>query len=365
MFGRNYKPLNRIEIHKKNLLSNYRVLSRYGVKIAPVLKSNAYGHGIVEVAKLLDGVGAPFYCVDSLFEGYKLSLANIHTPILIMGYVAPASLKTKKLPFSFALHSLSQLEMLRKYQAHAPVHIFIDTGMHREGFVMDELTQLITVLKIGNVKVEGLMSHFASSENPTLKQTRMQKQQFSYACELFEKRGIPIKYKHIQNSSGILHSDTLKNQANVGRAGIALYGIDPEGKNTKLKPVASLLTQIAQVKIIEKNDEVGYGFTFRSKRRMKIAVLPVGYNDGLDRRLSNRGAVLINNFICPIIGTVSMNITMVDVTDAIGATEGSDAVIYSSKKEEINTIEKSAQIAGTIPYELLVHLHPSTKRVIV
>lgn len=364
-FVRNYQPLNRIEINKKSLLANYRILGGFGLKIAPVLKSNAYGHGILEIARLLDNKKAPFFCVDSLFEAYALSNDKIQTPILVMGYVAPQSLRTKMLPFSFAVSTKSQLEALARFQPHAPVHIFVDTGMHREGFMTDELPKLIAYLKKTKVNVEGLMSHYAESENPGLLQTKLQLQLFSLACMMFEQNGFSIKYRHVQNSSGILNGNALKGVSNVGRAGIALYGIDPLGRKTMLKPVASLHTQIAQVKTIKRNEGVGYGFSYHTKKTTKIAVLPIGYHDGVDRRLSNRGFVQVNGLKCPILGLVSMNIATVDVSRVKEALVGSDVVVYSSNKIDTNTIEKSARLIGTIPYELLVHLHPSTKRVVV
>ncbi|HBQ50661.1 TPA: hypothetical protein DD690_01620, partial [Candidatus Daviesbacteria bacterium] len=128
-----YKTLNRIEISRKNLLENYRFLSAINrkIKIAPVLKSNGYGHGIIEVAQILDKVGAPFFCVDSLYEAYELYKAKIKTPVLIMGYTNPENLKIKKLLFSFAVFDLQTVEILNKYQPGCAVHIFVDTGMSR------------------------------------------------------------------------------------------------------------------------------------------------------------------------------------------------------------------------------------------
>ena len=150
IFGREYHPLNRIEISRSALVHNYQYLSNLNKKIliAPVLKSNAYGHGLVQVAKLLDPLGAPFFCVDSIYEAYELLKAGIKTKILIMGYIDPENLKVKKLPFSYAVYNEEQLKVINKYQKGAGIHIKFDSGMHRLGITIDELSKFINTLKV-------------------------------------------------------------------------------------------------------------------------------------------------------------------------------------------------------------------------
>lgn len=361
---RNYNPLNTVEISGKKLIKNYKYLSSFGLKIAPVLKSNAYGHGLVHVARVLDSLAAPFFCVDSLFEAYELYNAKITTPILVMGYVSPESLATKTLPFSFVLYTREQLCVFQKYQPNSKIHIFADTGMHREGFLPEELDDLVLEIKKTKLCVDGIMSHFAESEKPKKNLTKRQVEKFQQAVNAITKTFSP-KYIHIANSSGILKSGDYTFLGNTARSGIALYGIDPLFGNSRLKPVLELKTKIAQIKIVKKDEYIGYNFTYREKKDIKIAILPIGFNDGLDRKLSNKGVVTVKGKLCPIIGRVSMNITVVDVSNIDKLNVEDDVTVYSSKGEDVNSIEKSSKITHLTPYEVLVNLDASTKRVIV
>jgi alanine racemase len=369
MLGHTYEPLNRIEISKSALKNNLLYLNTLNksIKIAPVLKSNAYGHGIKLIAKELDGYHPPFLAVDSLYEAYELLKIGIRTPILVMGYFNPASLQTKRLPFSFAVFNQDQLKALDKYQPQANVHVFVDTGMHREGVPIDTLANLLSFIKTKtNLGIEGLMSHLAMADKPKNIDTKRQIETFSQALDIAKKMSIYPKWAHIANSSGILNSNNYGNRiGNICRTGLALYGIDPEGKNKKLVPVLKFNTQIADVKEINKGNYVGYDFTFKAKRKMKIAILPVGYYDGVDRRLSNLGFVQINGQYCPIIGRVSMNITTVEVSSVQNAVVGQQVLVYSNTEDDKNSVENAAKLSETIPYDLLVHLAPSTRRSLI
>lgn len=360
LFKSEYHPLNIIEISKNNLISNYKYLSSK-IKIAPVLKSNAYGHGIVEIAKDLDQVNAPFFCVDSLYEAYQLLKTKIKTPILIMGYTDPENFKVKKLPFSYAVFDLELAKILNKYQKGCGVHIFVDTGMHREGVPLSELPEFLEEIKrLTNIKVEGLMSHIASADNPKDPLNKIQVKNFEKALSLCKRNGIKPKWIHLQNSDGLIN---LKNvNLNIARVGLALYGISPD---IKLKPALTLKSKIIQIKTLEKGGRVGYSGTFTSKTQTKVAILPLGYNDGLDRRLSSNGFVKIGETFCPIIGRISMNITTIDITKIKNPLVGQEVIIYSNNPADKNSIQNSAKICNTIPYDLLVGLTGSTRRVII
>ena len=369
LLGHNYKPLNRIEISRSALKHNYVYLNSLDkkIKIAPVLKSNAYGHGITLIAKELDSYNSPLFCVDSLYEAYELLKIRIKTPILIMGYFNPKSLQTKRLPFSFAVFTKEQVISINKYQPQAKIHIFVDTGMHREGIPINELEDYLFFIKSKtNLKIEGLMSHLAMSENPKILNTKRQIKTFKNALAIMNKNNIFPKWVHFANSSGILNSNAYEDMlSNLSRTGLALYGIDPVGKNKKLMPILRLITRIIEIKEIQKGDYVGYNFSFKAKKDMKIAILPIGYNDGVDLRLSNLGCVKIGRKYCSIIGRVSMNITTIDVSNIENIHLGQEVVVYSRKKEDKNSIENVAKQIGTMPYEILVHLASSTKRVLV
>ncbi len=364
LLTRSYKPLNVVEVFQKNLLSNYEYLQSFGLKVAPVLKSNAYGHGLVEVAKILDKKSPPFFCVDSLYEAYELLKAGIKTKILIMGYVDPESLITKRLPFSFTLYTLEQMKVLSKYQPQSPVHIFVDSGMHREGFQLDILQKVTEELHKNRLKIEGIMSHFAEAEKPFKRQTKKQIDVFKAALQTTTRLNVFPEFVHFSNTSGTITIKELGGIGNVARCGLGLYGIDPDGKNKKLLPALQLKSTVAQLKEISKGEYVGYGFTYRTDMKRKIAILPLGYNDGLDRRLSNSGFVYIDEIACPIVGRVSMNITTVDVTKCRNVKVGDEAIVFSRKTDDRNSIQNAAKAAKTIPYDLLVHLNFSTRRIV-
>lgn len=366
VFKKEYQTLNKIELSKDNLLANYKYLSSLNkkVKIAPVVKSNAYGHGLVEVAKILDGVGCPFFCVDSLHEAYELYKADIKTPILIMGYTDPQNLKVKKLPFSYAVFDLETAEILNDHQPGCGIHIFVDTGMHREGIQIKGLPNFLKKLKeFKNLKIEGLMSHLAIAEKPNDPLTRKQLNNFSYVQQIVSKAGFKPKWIHLSNSAGLLNS--LIPGCNMARVGIALYGIDPSGKLPKLKPVLKFLTKIVQMKRLTKGDRVGYGGTFVIKKEVLLGVLGAGYYDGVDRRLSNKGCVTVNGIVCPIMGRVSMNITTVDISEVKNPQIGQEVLVYSNNPKDPNSIENAAKLCKTIPYNILVGLAASTKRVTI
>lgn len=367
-FKRSYVPLNTIEVSKTALHHNYTYLSQIsGLAVAPTLKSNAYGHGLGLVGKALDDVKAPFYCVDSIYEAYELLKQDIKTPILIMGYVDLQNLQGKRLPFSFAVSTKESLIAIAQYQPHAGIHIFVDTGMHREGFSMKELPSIVVLLQnMKQLHVEGLMAHFAASDTFDAPVTELQVKNFQKAQEMFAKADIHPRWIHHANSSGVLNYAKYKGKiGNLARVGIALYGIDPEDKNKHLKPALTFKTKLVQIKQIQKGDTVGYDFTFTAKTPMLIGILPAGYNDGLDRRLSNNGIVTIEGKACPVIGLVSMNVTAIDISAVKDPKVGDEVIIFSNTVSAKNSMAVAAKSIKTIPYTILVNLAASTRRVLV
>lgn len=364
LLGHTYTPLNRITISRQAILENYRLLSSINkkIKIAPVLKSNAYGHGIVQIAKLIDSLHPPFFCVDSLYEGYELLKSRIQTPILIMGYVNPKNLQIKKLPFSYAVYDMNLVKVINQYQPHAGIHIFVDTGMHREGIKIEDLTSVVQQLQsFSNIKNEGLMSHFAAPDDIQNKLTQKQVQAFEYAQHIIKGLGTHPKWIHMAASVGLLNSKIYKNMGNMARIGKSLYGITSDTK-TDLKPALQLTTILAQIKTLQKGESVGYDFTFTADKDMVIGILPIGYNDGVDRRLSNKGVVLIDNTYCPIIGRVSMNITTIDLSKVKNPYVNQEVIVFSCNPLSKNSIVNAAKTCNILPHELLVHLSESIKR---
>lgn len=383
ILGRTSHPLNRIYISKSRLISNYKTLSKINpkIKITPVLKSNAYGHGISEVGKIVNKLDTPFVCVDSLYEALQLRKAGVKSEILIMGYIDPESLKNKKYDFSFALWDLELAEVLNKYQKGAKVHIFVDTGMNREGIKLkctinnDQLTKkgncclehfLDGIIKLKNLKITGLMSHLACADDPKNPLNSLQLNNFKKAKGTLLKfslitPGWKPKWYHLGGSYGLLNLKLV--ECNAVRVGKALYGIADSGLN--LKPILKFTSKIVQIKSIKKGEKIGYSSTFTPSKDLKIAVLPLGYNDGFDRRLSNTGVVRVGGVGCKILGLISMNVAVVDISNVLNPYLGQEVIIFSDNPEDKNSVENSAKICKTISYELLVHLHPSTKRELV
>lgn len=365
-----YEVLNRVEISSNRLIENYNYLSSLNpsLKIAPVLKSNAYGHGIIEVGKILDSLNAPFFCVDSLYEAYELQKAKAKTPILIMGYTNPKNLMVKRLPFIWAVWDLECAKVLNKYQKGSSVHIFIDTGMNREGVKIKELEEFLdqlTLLK--NLKVEGLMTHFASINNIHDHIFLNQRQNFKQAKEIINSRGIKCKWFHAGGSGFTFDQkliDMVSEDFNLLRTGRAIYGIGQNSKS-ELKPVFKLISHIVRIKDVEKGEYVGYDGMFKAKDKTKIAVLPIGYFDGVDRRLSNRGVVKVKDTYCPVVGLVSMNMTTIDISGVNNPEIGMETIIYSDETSDKNSSLEVSKLLNTTPSEILSSLTPSTRRIVV
>lgn len=365
-----YQPLNKVFISESRLISNYQFLSsvKPHVQVAPVLKSNAYGHGIVEVGKILDDMRAPYLCVDSMFEGYELLKAGIKTPILIMGAINPENLKIKKLPFAYIVFDLETARTIAHYQPGAEVHIEVDTGMSRLGVQMSDLPDFLQkIQEIQNLSIVGFMSHFANAERADIPVTRKQIKNFTNAYSMVRDSGLNPKFVHMEASAALLNREVRSQlpMTTMARIGKALYGIEPTEKSHKLKPVLSVETQIAQIKTLQKGDTVGYGATYTAKKEVKMAVLPLGYNDGLDRRMSNKGSVIVGNIICPIIGRISMNMTTIDVSLVKNSHLGQKVTVISENRNDPNSIENIAKLCDTISHELLIHIDSSTRRIVL
>lgn len=371
LFKKDYQTLNKIEVSRDNILQNYHYLSSLSkkVKIAPVVKSNGYGHGIINVAKILEPENPPFFCVDSLYEAYELLKANIKTPVLITGYTNPQNLEVKKLPFSYAVFTLDLAKAINDFQSHAEVHIFVDTGMHREGVSIEELPFFLNELKkLPNLKIAGLMSHLASSEGKNDPLFLDQIKQFKKAKEILKKHNINPKWFHVAATGSIINPSTksiIADVSNLARAGLALYGYSSSTFDKNLKPTLTLTIRIAQIKKISRGERLGYDGTYTAKQNITIGVLPIGYYDGIDRRLSNKGIFLVDNIECPILGRVSMNLNIIDLSKVLNPKVGQQVIVYSSNPKDKNSLGNCAEICKTIPYDLLVNLAETTKREII
>ena len=374
--SKDYLTLNQIEISPSALEHNLEYFARLNnTKVAPVLKSNAYGHGLKLVGKFISNhLDVPYICVDSLYEAYTLRKSHVRTPILIIGYTNPENFKIwKKLPFTLPIFDLETIKVLSDYQKGVKIHIKIDTGMNRLGLMPHQIQETIKLIKkYPHLKVEGIYSHFSQADNPQKKEfTQNQIRVFHEAIKIFEGSGIKFKWKHILATSGAFLD--LRPSFNLMRLGIGFYGVNPLSVShphynnlaSNLRPALKLMTHIAQIKEIGEGSEVGYGGTFIAPKSLKIAVLPIGYYDGVDRRLSNRGLVRVGESYCPIIGRISMNVTTIDISNVPQVKVGDKVVIFDDRNISKNSVARAADLVEMIPYELLTGLSETTKRRLV
>jgi alanine racemase len=364
-YTRRSETLIEVRVSREALLHNYDVHKEtYGLLVAPVLKSNAYGHGLLEVARVLAQRQPPFFVVDSYFEAKMLRAYGIKTPVLVVGYTPLTLLAQNRLRgVSFTLTSLEALRECVALRARARVHIKLDTGMHRQGLLPEEVDEAIGLVRESGLTLEGVCSHFSDadgSEDFTRKQIALWNELVGKWTRAFPN----IQYRHIAASAGSAFSKEC--DANLMRIGSGLYGIERiPTRKLPLRPTLSLMSRLTVVKSLKEREFVGYNRTFEAKGAMRIATVPVGYFEGVDRRLSNAGMMLVDEVPCPIIGRVSMNMSTLDVTHVPDANIGDRVVVISDKLGDPNSIERLAALCDTTPLELLVHIPSHLRRVIV
>ena len=361
-----------IEIDKKAIKNNYDIFRNFigrDCKMLSVVKSNAYGHNIVEFAQEIEKLGANFFGVDSVVEALKLRKEGIKKPILVLGYTLPEMIsEASKENISITISNFDSLEAAIKSREKIKAHIKIDTGMFRHGFFENEVDEVIKILKKSkNITVEGLYTHFSMAKDrhyPT--HTKKQIEKFENCMEKFLKVGYkPIC--HLSATSGALLFK--EGHFNMVRVGIGLYGIWPS-EETKLflddefalKPILSWKTIVAEIKKVPKDSRVGYDGIGIVKRNTGLAICPIGYWHGFPRALSNTGYVLINGKKAKIVGRVCMDIIMIDITDIKNVKVGDEVVIIGKSKDSEITADEIAILLGGSTYELLTRINPLIKR---
>lgn len=359
-------PLITITISKSALLHNLNEFKKLNPQntIFPVLKSNAYGHGLVEVARIVESQ-SKLIIVDSYFEAETLRNNGIRTPLLIMGYVRSESISASSLPN--ILYTIGSLDSLYSIKSKVKIHLKIDTGMNRQGILPDELNSALEFIeKNKNIELEGICSHFADSDGQDPEFTRTQIKTWNNIIKEVRNKFQHILYTHLSNTYGHKFIDEI--DTNSSRLGLGLYGL-AEIAGLELKPALEMKTIISSVKKIKSGDIVGYNGTFKADKDMIIGIIPVGYYEGIDRRLSNRGVVKIKNKFCLITGRVSMNISAIDLSNVENIKPEEEVIVISSKKSDPNSIENIAksitEIGGAIPYEIAVHIPAHLKRVVI
>lgn len=334
-----------------------------------VVKANAYGHGAAETTKALIRQGVSRVCVVSIEEGVTLRQAGINAPIVVLGPLFSEQLADL---FAFQLTPVvsdpSVLPALAEAAASLPtsypVHLKVETGMGRLGIAQDEFSSMIGAGGFPkSLQLEGLMTHLADADGASSYTTEQQLIRFNEAIKTVKAGGFTVPLIHAANSGGAVRFPQA--HFSLVRPGIMLYGyhtLPSAVAVPALKPVLSLRTCIAQLRAVQPGGTVSYNGTFIAKRLTRIAVLPIGYADGLSRRLSNRGHVLIRGQRAPIAGLVCMDMVMVDVTQISGAAVGDEAVLIGRQGEDQITANDIAEWTGTIPYEVLCSIGPRIPR---
>ena len=367
------------EIDLNHLAANFkRVKQRVGpvARVMAVVKANAYGHGAVSCARRLVNEGADWFGVALPEEGIELRSAGITQPVLCLGGFWPgqaaACIQHQLTP---VIYRLDMLEALNQAASNAgvvtDVHIKVDTGMGRLGIRFDELSEFVAALEcFRNVRIDGIMSHLAAADDASCQPlTRDQIQRFEDAVVVFRDHGYRPTYLHLANSAGIYgHRDAW---GNMVRPGGVLYGLWRDvlplsDNDAELLPVMSLHTRISLLKWVPPGETLGYGCTFEASRRSLIATLPVGYHDGYMRGLSNRAHVIVRGMYAPVVGRISMDLTLIDVTNVSGVEVDDQVTLLGRDRQnaELKIVaEDLARIVGTLSYEVTCGISERVPRV--
>ena len=358
----------RAEVNLAHLRHNLRFVQRAagGAAVWAVLKADGYGHGAKAVARTLERAGASGICVALLEEGIELREAGIQVPILITGgYYGRAWGELLRHDLTPVVHDPAQLEAIADEVKFAgaephPIHVKIDTGMARLGILPADVSAMGKALhRFPEVRLQGLMTHFACADSSDPESIDYQLDLFEQATLALRNEGITPELRHAANSAALLK--TPRSCYDVVRPGIALFGVQPSaGLCPELRPVMRVRSEIAALRELPVGAPVGYGATFHTTRSSRIATIPVGYADGFCRGLSNRGSVLVRGKRAPVVGTVSMDMTMLDVTEIADVRVGDECVVLGAQKGPLGqdeiTAEEIARTLGTIPWEILTDI---------
>lgn len=354
------------EINLDNIAHNVREIRRITAKkaeIMGVVKADAYGHGVMETAKTLLDNGVTRLAVSILDEAIQLRKNGIKVPILILSYTDPARAEEVikyDITQTVFSHDLAEAlsEAAVKMNRKVKVHIKIDTGMTRVGFMpgYSAVKNVVKISKLPGLIIEGIFTHFASADERDKDYTYMQFERFMSICSELGRIGVHIPLKHVCNSAAIIEFPEM--HLDMVRPGIIIYGLYPSEEVDKskinLRAAMSLKANVIMVKDVEKETSISYGRIFTTKRNSRIATIPIGYADGYTRLLNGKGRVLINGEIAPVVGRICMDQCMVDVTDLAGEVHVGDEVVLFGRQgsREISVEEVASQI-GTINYELV------------
>lgn len=354
--------LDAVEYNVENMMSN----TADGVEAIVVIKADGYGHGGLQIARMLSEKKYVWgFAVATLDEAVFLKKRGIYKPVLALGCVFPDQ-RERMLEYEvrmtvYTLEMAKEVsELATKIGSKAYVHIKIDTGMSRLGFMPDEESadEIAAIAALPNIVMEGMFTHFSKADETDKTYTTEQLSKYLWMKEALEKRNVTFSYYHCSNSAGII--DIPEANMNMVRCGISTYGLYPSDEvrkeNVPLRPAMSLISHVAHVKWGDKGTLVSYGGTFITERRTKIVTVPVGYGDGYPRSLSNKGIVLIHGKRARILGRVCMDQFMVDATDIDDVNFGDRVTLIGTDGEETLAVEELSGLAERFNYEFVCNL---------
>ncbi|MEP7038144.1 MAG: alanine racemase [Acidobacteriota bacterium] len=353
------------EIHLNNLLFNFHSVKNFvgkNIEYMAIVKADAYGHGAVECARRLETEGIDWFGVALPEEGLELRENGIKKPILCLGSFwneqGNLLLENNLTPVIYRIDQAEKYNQSAKDKGTiADIHIKIDTGMGRIGIRFDEVKSFVKDLKkFSNLRIEGLMTHFAAADNLAENDfTNAQIKRFDEAVAIFEENSFSLKYKDLANSpAAVAHENSL---GNMVRLGGVLYGLGGDVlpkdiEKPELRAVMSLHTKISHIKNVPKGETLGYSRTFETKRNSIIATIPIGYQDGYSRSFSKRGRAIINGVFAPIVGRISMDWTILDVTEVPNVKVEDEVILIGEQNNLKITAEDLAKLDDTISYEI-------------
>jgi alanine racemase len=362
-----------VEVDLSRITANFLAIKRHvaPARVMPILKANAYGHGLVRVAEHMVALGADYLGVAVLEEGILLRERGIHTPILVLGGIMgnqlPYFLKHDLTLTASSVEKLVQIDQTAAAMGvTAKVHLKIDTGMERIGVHYYSAPELLErTLQCQNCQIEGIFSHFANADVRDLRSANLQLERFAEVLKFYEDRGLPMPLRHIANSGAVLQLPA--SHLDLVRPGILLFGVYPSAEVERTIPVLPALTwksHVVYFKVVKPGHPVSYGSTWESDHLVRVVTIPVGYGDGYFRSLSNNAQVIIRGKKYPVIGRVCMDQIMVNI-EWETAYNGDEVTLIGEASGEAITCEDLSQWAGTIPYEILTNINTRVPRVYI
>lgn len=364
------------EINLDNIRHNFNEIKRLAKdkKIFGIIKADAYGHGAIEFARILEEEGVDAFGVAVITEAIELRKNGFKEDILVLGYTPDTfsdvivEENITQTVFNYASAKSISEEALKQNKI-AKLHIKIDTGMGRLGLINNDsiIKEIKSIINLSNIEVEGIFSHFSTSDEKDKEFSYLQLKKFKDIVDKLEEEDIHIKIKHMANSGAIV--DIEEAHFDAVRPGIILYGYYPSDEVNKdkidLKPVMKLKTNIVHIKEVEAGEPISYGRRYIAKRKMKVATIPIGYADGFIRALFNKAHVIVNGKLCPVIGTICMDQCMVDVTECNDVNINDEVIVIGEENGMNINADVIAKSIDTIAYEILCLISKRVPRVYI